>query len=315
MNLPPYLELPGSRSFSPPFRFTGMNQQVFFLRASYDRLKIVTDRWLNGVPGSEYRFVPLLPFVICSPAWIDRIQASDGPRGWMHESEIDFAFFVAAFRGLELDRVAVAFAYLLVDNPQTVVEGREIYGYRKTFSTMEYVAGTWQPSAASAWVFPADAPDEEFRLTEVTRILAPPAWGSATRSATWEDFQGITSLVNSDLEVDAGMAVDRLISLFRTQVISSVHVLQVRDTQYPASAGYQALIDAPMSVDMHSFRFLPPGFAVKLTDYASYPLISDLGIEIDANNVAQSVLSFQSYYDAVLQPGRVLAVGGRTSPS
>jgi hypothetical protein len=51
----------------------------------------------------------------------------------------------------------------------------------------------------------------------------------------------------------------------------------------------------------------------QLTDYASYPLISDLGIKVDANNVATSVMSFQTNWDCVLAPGQVLAVAGRTT--
>ena len=61
--------------------------------------------------------------------------------------------------------------------------------------------------------------------------------------------------------------------------------------------------------------FLPKGFSVQLTDYASFPLISDLGIKVDANGVAESVMSFQTNWDCTLQPGQVLALGGRTTVS
>ena len=59
--------------------------------------------------------------------------------------------------------------------------------------------------------------------------------------------------------------------------------------------------------------FLPSGFSIQLTDYASYPLISDLGIKVDANGVAESVMSFQTNWDCNLLPGTVLALAGRTT--
>jgi hypothetical protein len=316
MDLPPYLNLPGSLTFAPPFSFRGVNQQVFLLRASYERLISVTDRWLNAVPNSEYRFVPLLPFVLCSPVWIDRIISPSWPGGWMHESEIDFAYFVACFRNGQLDHIAMAIPYLIVDNGRAVAEGREIYGYRKVYGEMDYVAGTWQPGAASTGVFKTSLPDEEWQQAEVARIITPPGYAAAVRDATWEDIHAIEGLVASTLVVDIGLAIEHLIALFRSQSLTNAYVLQVRDVQYPASAGYQALIEAPMQItNLVSFRFLPDGFAVKLTDFPSYPLISDLGIEVDGNNIAASVLSYQTFYDAVLQPGNVLAVGGRTAPA
>ena len=312
MDLPPYLDLPGSATYPQPFQFTGVNQQVFFLRASRDRLKIVTDRWLNAVPNSEYRFEPLLPFVVCSPAWFDRI-TSPGATGWMHESEIDFAYFVTCFRNGEIDHVGVVFPYLLVDNARTVTEGREIYGYRKVYAQMEYVAGTWQPGAASTWVFPTDAPDEEWQLREVVRILTPPLYAHAVRDAKWEDLNAVAGEV-AEGAIDEAMML--LLKTLRNQYLANYYVLQVRDVQYPQSAGYQALIEAPMQIAPGgTFRLLPPGFAIKVTDYPSYPILSDLGIEVDENNVAQSLMSYQTFYDAVVQPGTVLAVGGRTTKS
>lgn len=53
----------------------------------------------------------------------------------------------------------------------------------------------------------------------------------------------------------------------------------------------------------------------RLTDYARSPLISDLGIEVDRNDEAESVLSLRFHYDCVFAPGSVLTVAGRQPSS
>lgn len=312
MLLPKFIELPGSSVYRHPFPLEGMNSQVFVLHASYEQLVKTTDYWLNSIPGSEYRYVPLLPFVFCNPVWINRIRWTPENMGWMRESDFNFGYYVACFRGRSFDHIAVAQAYLAVDNPLTVSTGREVFGYRKVFGQMEYVAGTYQPAAMSTWVYKKYGPDEELELAEVARINAPPGWPAATRHANLEDLKQLVELAIGDLVLDAMTAVMHLIEHFRSQNLPVVYVLQLRDVEYPESAGYQALIESPMQITkLHSAWFLPPGFTLQLTDYASYPLISDLGIRVDANGVATSLLSFQTNWDCTLQPGKVLAQSER----
>ena len=313
MSLPPYIELPGSSTSPQPFSLVGVNSQTFLLRASYDRLTKVTDQWLNSVPGSEWKFVPLLPYVICTPTWIDRIYPAE-QKGWVRETDFNFAILVAAFRVLELDRICVAFPYLIVDNPVPVILGREIYGFRKVQGPMEYVSGTYQPQAAFTWV--RKSADSEYELEEVVRIISPAGWPHATARAKWDDLKAVAEVAVGDLVMDIGVGVEHLITMLKTLSVPYVYLLELRDVQFPASAAYQALIESPLQITkFKSAWMLPPGFSIKLTDYPTYPLISDLGIEVDADNVAKSHFSFQTNYDCILQTGKVLAVGGRTTPS
>lgn len=309
---PPYIELPGSSVYRHPFPLKGMNSQVFVLHADLHRLVQTTDHWLNSIPGSDYRYVPLLPYVFCNPVWIDRVlwtapDGQEGTEGWMRESDFNFGYYVACFKGKAFQHIAVAQAYLIVDNPLTASTGREVFGYRKAYGTMEYLSGTYQPVAASTWVFRKRGPDQELELAEVARIHMPPGWGAATRHAKFEDLLQLAELAIGDLILDAATAVTHLIEHFKSANLPVVYVLQLRDVEFPASAGYQALIESPMQIThLRSAWFLPKGFSVQLTDYASYPLISDLGIKADENGVAESVLSFQTNWDCNLLPGKVL---------
>jgi hypothetical protein len=316
MLLPKFIELPGSSTYRHPFPLNSTNMQTFVLKASWERLRAVTDQWLNHA-GSLYRFVPL-PFVVCNPTWISRIGWTPQGQGWMHETDFNFGFFVAAFRDLVVfDHFAVAQAYLVVDNPITVASGREIFGFRKVFGTMEYVVDTWQPAAAATWVYKSYGPDQELELAEVARIV-PPVPGAATGKAVWEDIKMLERLLATDAGLAALVKIEQLIEAIATQDLRVIQLLQVRDVEDPLSAGYQALIEFPMQIDrMHSAWLLPPGYRVQLTDYPSYPLISDLGIEVqevDGKYMADSVLSFQVNMDCTLATGKVLHAAGRHSP-
>jgi hypothetical protein len=308
MALPSYIELPGSSTHRYPFPMRNCVSQTFVLPASYERLKAVTDHWLNAVPGSEYRFVPLLPFVICNPFWIERIGWQPEGQGFMRETDFNFGFFVACFRGELFDHIAFAPAYLVVDNPLTVTTGREVFGYRKVFGQMEYVAGTYEPAAASTWVSKSYAPHEEVELAEVARIVKPPSWGPASSQANWESLVQILTVAAGDVVLAAVTALEQLIALFKSQNLHIVYLLQLRSVEDPTAAAYQALVESPMQITKLNYAWLlPPNFGVKLTDYPSYPLISDLGITVDKDGLATSVLSYQLNFDAVLQPGQVLA--------
>lgn len=312
MALPQFIELPGSSVYRHPFPIEGMASQALLLHADYRQLVKTTDQWLNSVPGSEYRYVPLLPFVICNPVWIKRILWTPAGKGWMRESDFNFAYYVACFKGHDFQHIAIAQAYLVVDNPLTVSTGREVFGYRKVFGQMEYLAGTYQPVAASTWVLKTETPDSELELAEVARILPPTGWPAATRQAEWHDLKQLIELAVGDLVFDAVVAVTHLLEHFRSQNLPVVYLLQLRDIADPTAASYQAILESPMEItNLHSAWFLPPGFKIQLTDYPSYPLISDLGIRVDDSGVADVALGFQTYWDCVLQPGRVVAMAGQ----
>jgi len=312
MALPQFIELPGSSVYRHPFPIQGMNGQALLLHADYQQLTKTTDLWLNSVAGNEYRYVPLLPFVICNPVWINRIMWTPAGQGWMREADFNFAYYVACFKGREFHHIAITQAYLVVDNPLTVSTGREIFGYRKVFGRMEYLAGTFQPIAASTWVLKEESPNAELQLAEVARILPPPGWAAATRHAEWDDLKHLAGLAAGDLALDAMTAVLALIEMFHSQNLPVIYLLQLRDIEFPTSAAYQAILESPMQITkLHSAWLLPPGYKIQLTNYPSYPLISDLGIRVDATGTAEVAIGFQTYCDCVLQPGSVAAGGGR----
>ena len=240
--------------------------------------------------------------------------------GWMRESDFNFSFFVGAFKANAQgdenklpDHIACYFPYLIVDSPTTMASGREIWGYRKVWGQFEYVPGTYQPVAASTWVLKQYTPDTELQLAEVARVVPPAPKSGEPLRALLED---VVNLV-ADTALELGVITSDVVStLFHDDPKMRMVFLQdVRDAQYPDRSAYQALIESNMTITRSEKAVkLEDGYSIRLTDYASYPPISNLGIEVE-NGVAKSVLSTQLAFDCTLDDGVVIASAGRTPTS
>jgi hypothetical protein len=319
LSLPPYADLPGSRTFQPPYLFTGTTAQFFVLRANMERLRKVTDAWLNSVPGSPFVYKPLLPFVACTPMAIDSISCTNPPdsqMGWMRESDFNFSYFVEATKDGRFDHVACVFPYLIVDTPLTMATGREVFGFRKAFGNIEYAPGGYQPVAASTWLFKKFGTDQQIEVAEVARIVPPSPNPKHNPVATLKHLLELIKIAAEDLLLDAAVAVERLISHLKQPAPILAYMMPVRDVEQPMSSGYAVLIEGPMTITkLHRASMLPDGYTIQLTDYASYPLISDLGIKVNGQGVAKSLMSYEVSFDCTLELGKVLAVAGRTTAS
>jgi hypothetical protein len=315
MSLPQFIDLPGSSSYQHPFPLLNFNTQIFILPAIWEALVAATDQWLNH-SGSLYRYVPL-PFVACNPTWISRVEWTGWPgngEGWMHETDFNFGLFVAGFKDLLIpDHFAIAQAFLVVDNPMTVIGGREIFGYRKMYGVMEYMANTWQPEAAATWVYKQFGPNEELQLAEVARVV-PPELGRATPASLKRDTQELEKLFLEDAVMAAGIKFEHFLAAMQTPSFRIINLLQIRDAEDPRSAGYQALIEAPLEINqMNTAWVLPPGYRIKINNYPSYPILDNLGIIVDEEGMAKSVASFQLNMNCTLGTGNVLHAAGRHS--
>lgn len=312
-DLPMYTNPPGSRTYQQPYTMTGCKAQFYVLKGSKERLQAICDQQLNIFPGSPYTYRPLNEFVNACPMWIDKIVCNDPPdsnMGWMRESDFNFSFYAGAYEAGKKapHHIVCYFPYLLVDSPVTMASGREIWGYRKMWGDLEYVPGSYQPVAASTWVLKEYQPDQELQMAEVARIFPPVDAGARPV----RDLLGKVEQAVVDVGMDLGVALGNIMAMFTGgDDVRMVFVQELRDAQYPQRAAFQALIESMMSITVvRSSKMLPNGYSVQLTDYASYPLISDLGIAV-SNNIAKSELTVEVDFDCILQNGTVIASAGR----
>lgn len=312
-SLPLYTNPPGSRTFQQPYTMQGTRAQFFALKASLEKMQAIVDAQLNIFPGAPFTYRPLTPFVNACPMWIDKIWCNNPPdsqMGWMRESDFNFSFFVGAFKPNETmpHHVACYFPYLIVDSPVTMASGREIWGYRKVWGQFEYVPGSYQPVAASTWVLRQYTNDTELQMAEVARVLPPAPMGEHPVRTLLDDAVSAVA----DVFLKAGVIAENVLSAIHDNKMNMVFLQETRDAQYPERAAYQALIEAPMTIThSKSAVKLNEGYSIQLSDYASFPLISNMGIEVE-NGIAKSVLSTQLEFDCTLDNGVVIASAGRT---
>lgn len=325
--LPLYVDLPGSAAWPQPFSQKQCTTTAFALQADWDTLRATVDRWLNVPVNRKYHYVPLCPAVFLTSLKVPHMTAQNPPEsqwGTMQESDMSIVVPLVAMRSFIPSHLAVAHAYLAVDQAVTLYTGRESFGFRKVFGRVEESPLTRCAVAVSTTVLEKFGPDEQLQWAEVMRIHPPDNLPATPRSMFTDArhlFEAIASLLPFHapfLEKAGARAAFDLLSAFAHPVVQIAYLKQLRDIEDPRNACYQAVIESPMNVT--AFRgggMLDSGFKVTLTNYASYPMISDLGLVPDFGSAAGGpvqtftpMFGLWSDFDFDLDNGRVVAEQG-----
>jgi hypothetical protein len=325
--MPAYVDLPGSLAYTHPFIQQDCTAAALVLQADWQTLRKCVDSWLNVPINRRYHYVPLLPAVFLTSLTIRRMTCKNPPEsgwGWMQENDISLAIPVVALRDFIPSHLAFAFAYVLVDAPITMSTGRETFGYRKSYGVLESSELLRVPIAASTSVLEQHDPSCQLKSAKVLRII-PPQNLSPERRSTFNDArQAIEEIAKLFPDHRTALAscgvrgeVD-ILSHFLTPSFTVAYLKQFRDIQSPEMACYQAVVESPMTVN--AFRqggMLDTGFTVELTDYASYPMISDLGLVPDYDSSGKGsiqrftpMFGFWADFDFILDTGRIVAEAG-----
>src|SRR5436309_4590834 len=122
MQPPQYVALQGSSTYPPPVRANGCDARVFLLEAKPDQ---AINEWLNVPINSVFDYValPMVALVTMSIQKVRSMNTQGEWEGWAAENDVGFAVPIAAFRNDVLDHFAVAFPFIMVDNPLTLTTG------------------------------------------------------------------------------------------------------------------------------------------------------------------------------------------------
>ena len=140
-----FVEQHGDPQLPPPYRFPGVSITSFRLAASFRALQDLCDKFFNigtlDERGFEYR--PLIPFVDLEILYYPRMECTDpyfANMGFTSQNEVYFRFFVIKYRPflgsilLPTLEVSTAFSLIMVDNPWSVISGREVIGFSKNLA-------------------------------------------------------------------------------------------------------------------------------------------------------------------------------------
>ncbi|HEX9606152.1 MAG TPA: hypothetical protein VF962_02900, partial [Gemmatimonadaceae bacterium] len=328
--MPAYVDLPGSLAYPHPFIQQDCTAAALVLQADWQTLRKCVDSWLNVPINRKYHYLPLLPAVFLTSLTIRRMTCKNPPEsgwGWMQENDISLAIPLIALRDFIPSHLAFAFAYVLVDAPVTMSTGRETFGYRKSYGQFEQSELLRVPIEASTSVLEQHDPSCQLKSARVLKIM-PPENLRPERRSTFTDarhaIEEITKLLPDHRSALASCGVQAevdILSHFLTPSFTVAYLKQFRDIQSPEKACYQAVVESPMTIT--AFRqggMLDSGFTVELTDYASYPMISDLGVVSDYGSSGKGpvqrftpMFGFWADFDFTLDTGRIVAERGANS--
>ncbi|MEN9578870.1 MAG: hypothetical protein RJA70_1879 [Pseudomonadota bacterium] len=261
-------------NFAPPFQTHGCRMHSFFLRADRKALRQLCDRLLNDPCGGAVRYVPAAPLVILAAAFTDHMAAASGAGGM---AEVDVAFWVPvlASGGARRKReLCWLLPYVFVDSSAAAALGREVYGFPKVVADINKTVDDLGLHSLSLRALTIREPQQERPVATMDDVLR-------VRRSDQSPEGGIRGLerilATGQRALDLGL-LKPLMNRLGPQA-NIVFLKQFRDVRDPSRACYQAIVEAPAQVTAYrGTNWSKLGYELKLSDAASMPIASELGL-------------------------------------
>jgi hypothetical protein len=277
------------------------------------------DRYLNIAPPEVLEFRPLGGLVFMQVTTYTSLASQSDREGFFSENEISFNALVARGRRVngrwQAEDLAFYFPYIYVDNPWAIATGREVFGYPKAWSQLKIPPDPKHPAGVrlETFVLPVLAPGSKLELKPLIEIDEYP---EDPLSKVVREIKDVTIGIKDYLLGHDGLLADLNQSLL-TEVRQSltegripiVSLKQYRDTYSPDSACYQAIVSAIMRITKHTGGGLLTGrYAVKIHDYASTPIVRELGLKLSPDGTAKPRGTYWMSFDCTVGEGENLYV-------
>lgn len=289
---PPFNLILGSATLTtpPPFEFTEVVLRNFPLKANFRALARFCDKYLNLAPEFAY-FRPAVPFVILSIVNYGKMSMEAGNLGWTSQNEVLFSVPLEWYERDERGRLvfrdlAQVSPFIFIDDEDSQVEGREVYGWPKVQGWFSASVDPWtrhplnrrELLSLGANVFDKMFADNRPQPREILAIEedAPPTfsvlppqaenilnpWISIPKAITgWSGILATIAEMATSPAFRGYGSVDRKgrsnlleriaenLDLFtRTLHANTVNLKQMRDAADPQQICYQALTNAKMAI-------------------------------------------------------------------
>jgi uncharacterized protein with NAD-binding domain and iron-sulfur cluster len=321
--LPPltYIGRPGDEEMPLPYAFAGLTIRSFPLVADVAKLQAMCDRYLNIAPPEMLEFRPLGGLVFMQVATYASLASTSDREGFFSENEISFNVLLARGRRVngrwQAVDLAFYFPYIYVDNSWAIATGREVFGYPKAWSTLQIPTDPRHPAPVrlETMVLPALGAGTKLELKPLIEISEHKEGLIAGLVHTVEDL-GIELkhylLGHEGLLAELDRSLLREVAHTVTQGrIPVVSLKQYRDAAAPDRACYQAIVSAVMRITKyHGGGLLPGRYGVRVHDYASAPIVRDLGLALSADGTVEPRGAYWVAFDCTYGEGENLYVAG-----
>jgi len=287
MSKPRYVDRDNEIVYRAPYLQKDAFLSSFLVRSPVASQQQILDRDLNNLTGGQpYRYQALLGHVALVLANIPEVRSTDprdSQRGFISEVDVCWWILTAAMKGDRIDHLAWYIPYIWVNTPYTMVNGRESFGFPKSFAEPRIPlspADIDGPFYANADVLPTYS---EATAVARKRILTVER---AQTDLVEEVKDGIEAFAHvlrqivghsiEDLELAAQIVKDVL-----SAKMPVVYLKQFRDVVDPTAACYQAIIESNTTVHgFHGAGLLPLGYRVSTVPMASVDVAKHLGFDV-----------------------------------
>ena len=302
----------------PVFRGPYLQQDteiaVLFFHADADRLTALCDRYLNAPSEGQTKYVPLMPNIAVVFANMQATSGDERDRqvGRLPETEVSFWILTVAMRKVGPvflpDHLAWFLPFLFVDESNVIATGREVYGFNKQAAQFQKPADIQRPEFSldvmGLTEFKPEAQSKVERLLEMRHADS----GTADQSPSlWQSWEKATAAITPELLKTLGAEtkhkVVEISTLLVTHQMRLVFLKQFRDATDTHQACYQAIIEAPLQVQI--FRqgsFVAGKYVMRVNPLASHPLADILGLRLE-NGEQQSQLGLWMKLDFMVGDG------------
>ncbi|MCM2374091.1 NAD(P)-binding protein [Aporhodopirellula aestuarii] len=316
---PNYVVRGGEIAFPGAYDFPNVTLSAFAMQSTWSALQKLCDQSLNGPTGSDGIYQPLLPGFIMMAADFPVIRVNPGQANEFGSPEVDInlAFPVVKLkkRGpIQLvEQIAWFFPYVFVNNSWATVSGREAYGFPKQDARLTVPRTPSDPAvyrveARYVETFGPTAMTQQGVLLEMKR-QGDQLFGSP--SADLGNFAGamqalLQPLLSATGEITLpgiGIIVQAL-EMLVDPTVPFIFLKQFAEVDSREKACFQSIVEAPLKIKrFHSAGILPGKYQLTACDYASHPIVSDLGMQAVSQ---ESLAAVTMTVDAELQLGRTV---------
>jgi hypothetical protein len=310
----PYVEYGPRETSPPPYKSNVGRHLGLLLLGESNKIQELCDNVLNKPAealGSPFRYRPLTEIVLLFVgAWEDMFSVPYKGRGTANEHQA--SLWVTAERGTEEggqvhwepEQSRLMVPYMFVDNPMSLLNGREVYGYQKSLGRFE---PPWTGASARVLAFGgnfANNNSAEWRpVLELYPVGAAPQPGPPAQPL--EVVQQLVALVNAELA--AGKPADPAVALAFTGALLAGTVQQVFLKQYREVDGnletcYQHIVEAPVTFGNPKVHAPGGAWWVTIPNPSSHPITDDLGVKS-----GPAIAAFELEATLTLQTGVVVA--------
>jgi len=294
--LPEYVEYGPRETAPPPFTSGGGNFLGLILQGDTTAIEKLCDKVLNEPfeGASPFTYKPFSDVVLLfAGRWEDVTSQPKIDEGSANEDQV--SLWVPVKKRDENDQeleVCMMVPYLFVDNPMSLLNGREDYGYQKAF-------GKLQPSPLPGKTLPAP---ESVAVEAFGGVFDPAS------TADWVKVLRIDPVAATEPPEPASPAEGSafpatVLAEILSTGVNQVFLKQFRDAEVAGKACYQRLVEARVAFKEPHVKLKLGAWRVEIhiPSLNSHPITEDLGVKTHVTPFA-----FELQSGLKLEPGNYI---------